>query len=120
MSKRHWKALGVGIVAILMTAIVTIAPVIFNSPVIAQPQNTANQRVTSISQLTDVEPSAPYFNALQALVERYGCVDLPPDGRFRGDSPLTRGQAAILVHSCLSKFAELIETGVIVPGRAKT
>ena len=118
MLNRHWKALGIGIIAILMTAIVIITPAIFNPPIIAQQQNVVNKRVTSISQLTDVEPSDPYFDALQSLVERYGCIDLPADGRFKANQPLTQG--IILMHSCLSKLAELIETGVVVPGRAKT
>jgi len=39
-------------------------------------------QVTSVSQLSDVQPTDWAFQALQSLVERYGCVTGYPDGTF--------------------------------------
>ena len=36
-------------------------------------------QVTSVSQLTDVDPTHWAFQALQSLVERYGCIEGYPD-----------------------------------------
>jgi hypothetical protein len=51
-------------------------------------------QVTSVSQLSDVQPTDWYFQALQSLVERYGCIAGYPDGTYRGDRALTRGEFA--------------------------
>ena len=113
MFKHQAKIFGV---AILTTLVSAMSPLAFSSQVNAQEEDlSSTNRVTAISQIKDVSPSDPYFPALQALVEQYGCVSLPADGNFRADEPLTRGQAAILMHSCLSKMAELIEVGAIKP-----
>ncbi|HEY9909821.1 MAG TPA: S-layer homology domain-containing protein, partial [Thermosynechococcaceae cyanobacterium] len=40
------------------------------------------EQVTSISQLTDVKPTDWAFQALQPLVERYGCLAGYPDKTF--------------------------------------
>lgn len=119
MLKRQWKALGIGILVVLISLATIIAPAVLRSPAFAQQQDFPKKRVTSVSQITDIEPSDPYFNALENLVERYGCISVSPEGRFQPEAPLTRGQAAIFVDSCLRKFAELIETGVIIPGKPK-
>lgn len=41
-------------------------------------------QVISVSQLSDVQPNDWAFEALQSLVERYGCIAGYPDGTFRG------------------------------------
>lgn len=118
MFKHQSQLLGISRVTILTALISAISPLIFSAHVNAQEQDsTSANRVTAISQIKDVSPSDPYFPALQALVEQYGCIALPADGNFRADEPLTRGEAAILVHSCLSKMAELIEVGAVKPAQ---
>jgi hypothetical protein len=121
MFKHQWKIFSISIVTILTTLVIAISPIIFNANAIAQqgeptpsPTPTAAP-VTSVSQLKDVTPTEPYFPALQSLVERYGCVALPSDGYFKPTDSLNRGDAAILVHSCLVKMAELIQDGAIKP-----
>jgi hypothetical protein len=54
--------------------------------------NTSNTlaQVTSVSQLSDVQPTDWAFQALQSLVERYGCIAGYPDGTYRGNRALTR------------------------------
>ncbi len=39
-------------------------------------------QVTSVSQLSDVQPTDWAFQAVQSLVERYGCIAGYPDGSF--------------------------------------
>jgi hypothetical protein len=47
-------------------------------------------QVTSVSQLTDVQPTDWAFTALQSLVERYGCIAGYPDRTYRGQRAMTR------------------------------
>jgi len=51
---------------------------------------TTLEQVTSVSQLSDVQPTDWAFQALQSLVERYGCIAGYPDGTYRGNRALTR------------------------------
>lgn len=75
-------------------------------------QNTdAMLQVTSVSQLSDVQPTDWAFQALQSLVERYGCIAGYPDGTYRGNSALTRYEFAAGVNACLDRVNELIATG---------
>ena len=48
-------------------------------------------QVTSISQLSDVQPTDWAFQALQSLVERYGCIVGYPDATYKG----SRGDNAL-------------------------
>ncbi len=68
----------------------------------------ALQQVTSVSQLTDVKPTNWAFQALQSLVERYGCIVGYPDKTYRGNRALTRYEFAAGLNACLDKIQELI------------
>lgn len=76
---------------------------------IAGSNNTMAQ-VTSVSQLSDVQPTDWAFQALQSLVERYGCIAGYPDGTFRGNRALTRYEFAAGLNACLDRVNELIAT----------
>ncbi|MBD3881741.1 iron uptake porin [Phormidium tenue FACHB-886] len=65
-------------------------------------------QVTSISQLTDVQPTDWAFQALQSLVERYGCIVGYPDSTYRGNQALTRYEFAAGLNACLDRISELI------------
>ncbi|UBF28372.1 iron uptake porin [Kovacikia minuta CCNUW1] len=65
-------------------------------------------QVTSVSQLTDVKPTDWAFQALQSLVERYGCIVGYPDKTFRGNRALSRYEFAAGVNACLDRMNELI------------
>ncbi|MGV0024065.1 iron uptake porin [Phormidesmis priestleyi] len=65
-------------------------------------------QVTSVSQLTDVQPTDWAFQALQSLVERYGCIAGYPDRTYRGNRALTRYEFAAGVNACLDRINELI------------
>ncbi|MEG4215624.1 iron uptake porin [Microcoleus sp. Pol14C6] len=69
------------------------------------------QQVTSVSQLSDVRPTDWAFQALQSLVERYGCIAGYPDGTFRGNRAMTRYEFAAGLNACLDKVTELIRGG---------
>ncbi|MGB3264917.1 MAG: iron uptake porin [Microcoleus sp.] len=73
-------------------------------------ENAAGQ-VTSVSQLSDVRPTDWAFQALQSLVERYGCIAGYPDGTFRGNRAMTRYEFAAGLNACLDKVSELIRGG---------
>ncbi|MEG4027211.1 MULTISPECIES: iron uptake porin [unclassified Microcoleus] len=73
-------------------------------------QDAAGQ-VTSVSQLSDVRPTDWAFQALQSLVERYGCIAGYPDGTFRGNRAMTRYEFAAGLNACLDKVSELIQGG---------
>ncbi|MBW4580846.1 MAG: iron uptake porin [Tildeniella nuda ZEHNDER 1965/U140] len=68
-------------------------------------------QVTSVSQLTDVKPTDWAFQALQSLVERYGCIVGYPDKTFRGNRATTRYEFAAGLNACLDRVNELIAAG---------
>jgi len=65
-------------------------------------------QVTSVSQLRDIRPTDWSFQALQSLVERYGCIAGYPDGSYRGNRALTRFEFAAGLNACLDRINELI------------
>lgn len=74
-------------------------------------ENTLGQ-VTSVSQLSDVQPTDWSYQALQSLVERYGVVAGYPDGTFRGDRPLTRYEFAAGLNAALDSLTRIIAVPV--------
>jgi len=68
-------------------------------------------QVTSVSQLSDVQPTDWAFQALQSLVERYGCIAGYPDGTYRGNNFMTRYEFAAGVNACLDQIVALIGGG---------
>lgn len=75
-----------------------------------EPKNNTMAQVTSVSQLSDVQPTDWAFQALQSLVERYGCIAGYPDGTYRGNRALTRYEFAAGLNACLDRVNELIAT----------
>ncbi|MEG3904285.1 iron uptake porin [Microcoleus sp. B4b_D2] len=73
-------------------------------------------QVTSVSQLSDVRPTDWAFQALQSLVERYGCIAGYPDGTFRGNRAMTRYEFAAGLNACLDQITKQIggSTGNLV------
>ncbi|NJL09491.1 MAG: iron uptake porin, partial [Calothrix sp. SM1_7_51] len=65
-------------------------------------------QVTSVSQLRDVQPTDWAFQALQSLVERYGCISGYPDATFRGNRSISRYEFAAGVNACLDRVSQLI------------
>ena len=65
-------------------------------------------QVTSVTQLSDVQPTDWAFQALQSLVERYGCIAGYPDGTYKGNRAMTRFDFAAGLNACLDRITELI------------
>ncbi|QLE43269.1 S-layer protein [Nostoc sp. C052] len=75
----------------------------------SQPSDKLAQ-VTSVSQLSDVQPTDWAFQALQSLVERYGCIAGYPNQTYRGNRAMTRYEFAAGLNACLDRINELIAT----------
>ncbi|MGB7085832.1 MAG: iron uptake porin, partial [Phormidesmis sp.] len=65
-------------------------------------------QVTSVSELSDVQPGDWAFTALQRLVEEYGCLEGFPDRTYRGNRALTRYEFAAGLNACLDVVIQLI------------
>ncbi|SRR5579883_2651381 len=75
-----------------------------------QTSDQTKDQVTSVSQLSDVQPTDWAFQALQSLVERYGCIAGYPNSTYRGNRALTRYEFAAGLNACLDRVNELIAT----------
>lgn len=122
--QKLWKSLLVSpaiLGAILLVDATALAGETINTSENTQPQlvvtpkqkvenkNTQSQ-VTSVSQLSDVQPTDWAFQALQSLVERYGCIAGYPNGTYRGNWPMTRYEFAAGLNACLDRVNEIIAT----------
>lgn len=67
-------------------------------------------QVTSVSQLSDVQPTDWAYQALQSLVERYGCIAGYPNGTFRGNRAATRYELAAALNACLDQISDRFAT----------
>ncbi len=81
-------------------------------PPIAQIQIAHNPitQVTSVNQLQDVQPKDWAFQALQQLVERYGCIAGYPNGTFLGNRAISRSEFAAGLNACLDKINDQIKS----------
>ncbi|NJM68745.1 MAG: iron uptake porin [Scytonema sp. RU_4_4] len=113
LSKNFLKLSPVVVAATLFAANSAIAGEV-NEQVTSVSQLTAQSdsigQVTSVSQFSDVQPTDWAFQALQSLVERYGCIAGYPNGTYRGNRALTRYEFAAGLNACLDRVNELIAT----------
>jgi Carbohydrate-selective porin, OprB family/S-layer homology domain len=65
-------------------------------------------QITSVSQLNDVQPTDWAFQALQFLVERYGCIAGYPNNTYRGNQSISRYEFAAGLNACLTRINELM------------
>ena len=68
-----------------------------------------SEQVTSITQFSDVRPTDWAYQALENLVQRYGCVAGYPNGAFKGGQAMTRYEAAALLNACLDRVTEVTD-----------
>ncbi len=105
-------ALSLGPIAPRAIASPHLSPNSVTSPPI-HPTSIRLAQVTSVNDLTDVQPTDWAYQALQSLVERYGCIAGYPDLTYRGNRALTRYEFAAGLNACLDRLAELLpETGI--------
>ncbi|MBD2440681.1 iron uptake porin [Nostoc sp. FACHB-110] len=116
MNKSFWNVLKVS--PVLFAATLFAANSALASEVNEQVTNVAQlsqasdsmAQVTSVSQFSDVQPTDWAFQALQSLVERYGCIAGYPNATYRGNRALTRYEFAAGLNACLDRVNELIAT----------
>ena len=80
------------------------------SNLLLEAEGGAAPQVTSVSQLSDVRPTDWAFQALQSLVEKYGCIAGYPDGTFRGNRAATRFELAAALNACLDVISDRFAT----------
>jgi Carbohydrate-selective porin, OprB family len=73
---------------------------------------TLTGQMPSVSQLSDVQLSDWSYQALQNLVERYGCIAGYPEGQYWGDRALSRYEFAAGLSACLDRISEQISSSV--------
>ncbi len=73
-------------------------------------KSNAIAQVNSVSQLSDVKTTDWAFQALQSVVERYGCIVGYPDSTYKGNRALSRYEFAAGLNACLDRINELIAT----------
>lgn len=117
MQKNGFITLGSsGIIGILATSSPAIAETPYRavqvSPLQTNSSDLAPERIapsmgqlTSVSQLSDVSPTDWSFQALQSLVERYGCISGYPNGTFNGSRSATRSEMAAALNACLDQIS---------------
>ena len=65
-------------------------------------------QITNVNSLQDVSPTDWAYEALNSLVNRYGCIAGFPDRTYRGDRPVSRYEFAAGLNSCLNQIERLI------------
>ncbi|MEH2372992.1 MAG: iron uptake porin [Nostoc sp.] len=85
-----------------------LSPKKTNTSIQLESESTA--QVTSVSQLSDVQPTDWAFGALRSLVERYGCIAGYPNATYQGNRALSRYEFAAGINACLERLNQLIAT----------
>jgi hypothetical protein len=80
------------------------------SKILALAEGDALEQVTSVSQLSDVQPTDWAYQALQSLVERYGCIAGYPNSTFRGNRAASRFEMAAALNACLDQISDRFAT----------
>jgi hypothetical protein len=78
-------------------------------PTTSAAPNSAAQ-VTSVGQLADVKPTDWAYQAVQSLVERYGCLVGYPNSTFRGNRAATRYELAAALNACMDMISDRFAT----------
>ncbi|MBM0741538.1 carbohydrate porin [Phormidium sp. CLA17] len=68
-------------------------------------------QVRSVTELQDVQPSDWAYQAVKALVEKYGVVSGYSDRNFQGNRSLSRNEFAAVLNQVLTKVEQLFTTG---------
>jgi hypothetical protein len=71
-------------------------------------ENDSMNQVTSVTQLSDVQPTDWAYEALRSLIDRYGVIAGYPDGTFRGNRAMTRYEFAAGLNAALTRISEII------------
>ncbi len=112
MSQIIWNSFGLTPLLIGSATLSAFAQISVPQSIVSQGaeihQTEDQHQMTSVSQLSDVRPTDWSFQALQSLVERYGCIAGYPNQTYQGNRALTRFEFAAGLNACLDKFQELM------------
>jgi hypothetical protein len=97
--------LSIGLWGLVPIAIASESSIAITAP---DQEPTNMTQINAVSQLSDIKPSDWAFQALQSLVERYGCITGYPDRSYRGDRTLSRYEFAAGLNACIDRINELI------------
>ncbi|GAA6617412.1 hypothetical protein NUACC26_032220 [Scytonema sp. NUACC26] len=100
--------------SLIVLNIITQIPKVSAEEGVVAPSNATEvgNKVNSVSQLSDVQPTDWAFQALQSLVERYGVIAGYLDGTFRGNRAMTRYEFAAGLNAALDRVNQLIAAGL--------
>ena len=82
----------------------------------ADPEEAMSQ-VQSVDELSDVLPSDWAYQAVKALVEKYGVISGYANSTFQGDRPLTRYEFAVAVRQVISQVEQQLNRGDLIQAR---
>ncbi|MEO0986088.1 MAG: iron uptake porin [Cyanobacteria bacterium J06639_14] len=71
--------------------------------------------LTSVSELSDVQPTDWAFQALRSLIERYSCISGDVEGLYRGKQSLSRAEFAAGMNACLNRIREQLGENAAAP-----
>ena len=72
-------------------------------------------QTNNIQQLKDIKPTDWSYQALKALIERYGCISGFPERTYRGEEIISRTEFAAGLNACLNKLETIIANPTAVP-----
>jgi BMFP domain-containing protein YqiC len=72
-------------------------------------EGNSQSQITNASQFRDVQPTDWAYEALDRVVQKYGCLVGYPDGTYRGQRALSRYEFAAGLNACLRQIEALIE-----------
>lgn len=76
---------------------------------LSQQEEAPLNRINSVSELSDVQPTDWAYQALGSLAERYNCLLAYPDRTYRGNRALTRYEFAAGLNECLQRLQVILE-----------
>ncbi|MEX0268772.1 iron uptake porin [Leptolyngbyaceae cyanobacterium UHCC 1019] len=89
-----------------------LIPIFAADPLLCLPEDADGLgQVRSVSELQDVQPSDWAYQAVKALVEKYGVVTGYGDRSFRGDRPLSRNEFVAVLNQVATKIEQLFIAG---------
>ncbi|WP_237743655.1 iron uptake porin [Pleurocapsa sp. PCC 7319] len=72
-------------------------------------------QINSVQELQDVKPTDWSYDALQVLIERYGCISGFPDQSFRGEQTISRAEFVAGLNACLNTIEAIIANSDRIP-----
>jgi hypothetical protein len=79
------------------------------------PQHNLISQANNIKQIQDIQPTDWSYEALQNLIQRYGCISGLENRTYRGEQTISRAEFAAGLNSCLNSIEKIIAQSKNVP-----